>query len=478
MSKSDRDKQGVHATEVVGSRGPRHLSALLRACFPDGVTHSIPRLLVFLPCALLILMLFPHAARAMDAGTGHISGQLLNGSRNNAPVANQSVTLQIAQNNSARDLVTLTTDSQGRYAFSSLESDSSVQYAVYTLYQGAQYVTDLIDLSKTANQQVNLTVYDATTDSSNLAVVQTDILIDKPGSQTGNVTVSESFVFENLGLTTYVGSLDATKGKPNALLFSLPSGAHYLTLDESFNGYKNTQVDTGFASTAAVPPGTSSFSFSFQVPYTGTSMQFSYQAVYPTVAFSLLTPVDVRTTPLGQGLTDQGTSNTQSGVYQLFAAQTLGAGKSVSVQLAGLPRLIATTPVQQAVNPSLIWLVVALIVLLALSGVGGYLYNARRRAARSRNQKQSASATRRSGEPAVSKKSASNKDALLKELLALDQTYEAGKLKKAAYQEQRARLKARLRNLLSEQDAAPFPDKGPGKRQMTNSGSSGNRGEK
>jgi hypothetical protein len=364
-------------------------------------------------------------------------------------VANQSVTLHMAQGNNSRDLITLTTDAQGRYSFSALESDSSVQYAVYTLYQGAQYLTNLIDLSKNADQQVNLTIYDATTSTTNLAVVQASILLDKPNAQGGLLTVSEDFYFENLGLTTYVGSLDASHGKPNALLFSLPSNARFLTLDDSFNGYNSIQVNTGFASNAAVPPGTSRFSFSFQVPYSSTNYQFSYQAVYPTVVLSVLTPLNILTTP--QGLTSQGPSNTQSGTYQLFKTQTLGAGKSVSLQLAGLPTPTKAVPSQEqtAINPGLIWLVVLLILLMALAGIGGYLYNTRRRRASSTKKKKAQIG--KNVAPAARKKTSVSKEDLLQDMLKLDKAYEAGTLKKAAYQEQRARLKARLRNLMSEE---------------------------
>ena len=53
-----------------------------------------------------------------------------------------------------------------------------------------------------------------------------------------------------------------------------------------------------------------------------------------------------------------------------------------------------------------------------------------------------------------SKRSEKNtQESLLQELLKLDKSYEAGKIKKAAYQDQRARLKARLRLLMDEQPA-------------------------
>lgn len=47
----------------------------------------------------------------------------------------------------------------------------------------------------------------------------------------------------------------------------------------------------------------------------------------------------------------------------------------------------------------------------------------------------------------------SQQQALLQELVDLDRAYEAGKLKKAAYQEQRAKMKARLRALIIEEEA-------------------------
>ena len=422
------------------------------------------RVLTFLICALLLFLLFPQAtAHAASASTGHISGKLLDGSSNNAPVVNQKVVLQLAENNTARDLITLTTDAQGNYAFSALQSDSSVQYAIYTLYQGAQYTTDLIDLSKSADQQVNLTVYDATTSTENLAVVQTSILLDKPSAQTGTLTVSEDFFFENLGKTTYVGQVDASHGKPNALSFSLPAGAKFLTLGAGFDGYTGTQVNTGFATNAAVLPGTSRFSFSFQVPYSGTSYHFTYKALYPTVNLSLLTPTNIQTTP--EGLNPKGPTNTQSGTYNMYQGLKLSANTSIQAQLDGLPTPVKATPQQSAsLNPALLWLVALLIVLLALTGIGGYLYNTRRRKVASSRSKQNTQ-TRKSTAtaPPARKKGAppTTREALLQELLELDKAYEARKLKKAAYYEQRARIKARLRELMGERAEGKQMEKRP-----------------
>lgn len=385
------------------------------------------------PYASASALVARHTSGSLPAA-GRITGQLLDGSRHNAPVASQRVTLQMAQGNTARDLLSLETDVQGRYAFGGLQSDASVQYAIYTLYQGAQYVTDLVGLEKKPLQQVNLTVYDATTASANLAVVQASILLAKPNPQSGLLTISEDFFFENLSLTTYVGRLDASGGRPNALLFSLPSGARFLSLAAGFDGYNTIQVDGGFASNAAVPPGTSEFSFSFQVPYSGTDYRFIYRALYPTLSLALLTPTNLLTTP--QGLTSQGPTNTSSGTYQMFLVKTLRANGSVGAQLAGLPAR-AKSVAPATFNVQLLWLVGLLCVLLLLSGAGGYAYVARKRP-------QIRSGSARGGK----KKRVTTKDALLRDLLELDTAYEAGRLTRAVYRERRERVKARLRRLV------------------------------
>src|SRR5713101_1756989 len=244
----------------------------------------------------LILSLFSlsTSARAITkTDTGHIYGQLLDGTKRNAPVAGQSVTLQMAQGDNARDLTNDTTDVHGRFSFNGLNTDKTINYALYTLYHGAQYYTDLIDLSTKPVQQINLTIYDATTSVANIAIVQANVLIDKIDAQNSLITISENFFFENLGTTTYVGSLQANGSKPNALRFSLPNNARNLSLRSGFDGYQVIQVDPGFATDAALPPGSSQFAFSFQVPYTTSSYDFRYTIVYPTVNLSLLVPLNI-----------------------------------------------------------------------------------------------------------------------------------------------------------------------------------------
>ncbi len=341
-----------------------------------------------------VLFLFPLSASAHAiTSTGRIYGQLLDGTKRNAPVAGQSVTLQMAQGDNARDLTHVTTDARGMFSFSGLNTDKTINYALYTLYQGAQYYTDLIDLSTKPVQQINLTIYDATASIANIAVVQANMLIDKADAQSSLITISENYFFENLGPTTYVGSLQANGSKPNALRFSLPKNARNLSLKSGFDGYQVIQVDPGFATDAAIPPGMSQFAFSFQVPYTTSSYDFSYTIVYPTVNLSLLVPLNMHAS--SAAMDSLGPVNANQSTFQQFNAKKLLPDSQIHVQLDGLPvSQHAANP--QPLNQNTLRIILAILFMLAIVSVTWFIYRLSRRQATNR-QKQTPQTSRRGG---------------------------------------------------------------------------------
>src|ERR1700736_281765 len=149
--------------------------------------------LTFLPSiiltCLIIILFSPASGHAGSAGlltgSGRIFGQLLNGTNKNAPVVGQKVILQIAQGDTASDLTSVTTDAHGTFSFSGLDTSKTINYAVYTNYEGAQYFTNLVDLSTQGARQVNLTIYEATTSTANIAVVSATVLLHEPDAQKG-----------------------------------------------------------------------------------------------------------------------------------------------------------------------------------------------------------------------------------------------------------------------------------------------------
>lgn len=420
------------------------------------ILTTLAFLFSFLSLAWLLLPAAPTRA-ASSAGTGTIRGHLVNGTHNKAPVAGQSVTLQMAQDGSARDLTTLKTDSQGAFLFTGLATSSTLKYAVYTRYQGAQYVSDLVDLSKQTVQQIELTVYDATSNSANLAVVQATILVHEPDASKGTFTVSEIYFFQNVGQTTYVGSLNASQGRPNALLFSLPQGARNVTLAQGFNGVEAVQVAGGFASDAAVPPGETQFSFSFEVPYQSSSYDFAYTFFYPTVQLSVLTPPALQAS--SGALPSKGLMTANSHPYLLLQNQNFRSGDQVHIKMQGLP--LGSGQSQNSgllLVPTWVWLIGGVLVMLVIIVLSSLFYNLfqRRREARRQGrqhaQKRSSSTRPEAAAPHARSKNeaeSSEQERLLHQLLELDKAFEAGQLKKAEYTEERARIKERLRVLMS-----------------------------
>ena len=451
--------------EKLANRAGAITCSMNRSLDKSGSYTAVALLSAFL--ALMFAFLLP-IPLAHAAASGRIYGQLLDGTKKNAPVVGQNVTLQMAQGNNASDVASIKTDAHGAFAFNGLDTAKTINYAIYTRYQGAQYYTNLIDLSTKAVQQVNLTVYEATSSSADIAIVQATVLLHEPDAQGGVLSISEVFFFKNVGTYTYVGSLDASKGKPDALRFALPPHARNVTLDKGFDGYQALQVDKGFATTAALPPGTSQFIFSFELPYTAAMYNLTYDVVYPTVQLSLLVPTDVNIN--ASTLASKGLITADQRPYRLYQAKDLLAGTAIKAQLQGLP-VVQSAPA--SLNQANIWLIAGLLSMLAILAVTWFLYRFTRRPARGAALKRFRSSsspvkTRSSAPPTPPDHSEDlmegqekkpgvathgQQQALLRELVELDKAYEAGKLKKAVYQERRARTKARLRTLMSEEKA-------------------------
>ncbi len=451
---------------------------LVIACL--SLALIIPAILI----VFLVVIIFsspPAHASATSSGNGRIYGQLLNGTKHNAPVAKQQVTLQLAEGNEAIDYATVTTGAQGSFSFSGLDTDKAISYTIYTNYEGAQYNTPFINLASKPLQQVNLTVYEATNSMANIAIVQATILLHAPDAQKGIVPVSELIIFRNLNNRTYVGSLNTSHGMPNALRFSLPHTAKNLSLSTGFNGYQAIQVDQGFATNAAVPPGDSQFGFTFDMPYTTSDYDFDYQILYPTIRLSMLIPVDIHAS--SDTLASAGPVTTDQQVLDVFGATALLPPKQVHVELEGLPvtNQPATAPASSsAFGSGIAWSWLILALLLMASAVLGtwFIYRSRRyptpailkkktqqrqreeiRAVQDTSddlkkkpsqQQGKKAATRAAQETADKVDKADKEQALLQELLDLDKAYEAGKLAKAEYRERRAKTKAQLRAIMSE----------------------------
>ncbi|GER87252.1 hypothetical protein KDW_14140 [Dictyobacter vulcani] len=393
---------------------------------------------------LSLLLVFWQNPVAYAAETGQISGRVLDLTNQRAPVANQLVTLQMAQGSNSRDVGSVKTDAQGKFSFTKLATDQTISYVLYTRFQNAQYISKAVTLNDKSSQVADVEVYEATTSTANVAIVQSTVLIRQADPSRGVLNVSQLFSFQNLDKKTYVGSLNASKGKPNALFFSLPAGVKNITLGNGFSGYQVLQVPEGFASDAALQPGTNEFSYSYEVPYSSSTYNFTYQTLYPTVVLSML--VDPGLHASSKDVTSSGVVNADNHAYHAFKSSVLPAHSRVTLALDGLvvPTANDNSP---SFNAGLIWLFVGLLVLVALVVMILFLVRARRK-------RQVSPAQQKITNTKAPEAEGSAEQTLLQELLALDKEYEAGKINQERYEKERNKTKARLRTLMSEKESA------------------------
>lgn len=420
------------------------------------ITSSIA-LSMLLTSLLTLLLFFGNASLAHAAPTdGQISGQVVDGSNKNAPVPDLNVTLQMAQNSTTNDVTSVKTDAKGKFTFQKVSTDQTISYVVYARYQDAQYVSNAVTLNNNPSQTITLQVYEEMHSTKNIAILQANVLVRNTDPSAGLITVSQVYSFDNLNPKTYVGSLNAGTGRPNALLFSLPSGVRNITLGAGFSGYQVLQVNTGFATNAALLPGMNDFSFSYQVPYTTSSYTLPYKTLYPTVSLSFL--IDPGLHASSRELKSAGIVNSANQVYHSYTASTLAADSPVNITLQGLP-LSKNTAGSFSLDANAIWLIIGFLVVFALAVLitWGFYRSQRMRSSTS----QPSSESRESNVPGEiikgrGKKTSSYADpeqALLHELLVLDNDHASGKISKAVYEEKRSKTKARLRLLMSEKES-------------------------
>ena len=137
-------------------------------------------------------------ATAESASVGSITGQISNGSGGSVPAGIQ-VTLH-GYDQSVQEVLTQTTstDKSGRYTFPRVDLSSAHSIMVSADYGGTTFHSDIVQ-GQAGSQPVNvpLTVYEATTDLTNLSVDRMHVFFDF--SNPGVVQVVQLYVITNSG---------------------------------------------------------------------------------------------------------------------------------------------------------------------------------------------------------------------------------------------------------------------------------------
>lgn len=394
-----------------------------------------------------------HAAPALrrDAG-GSITGTVVNGTHGNAPVAGQTVTLQVSvQQGKPQTAATTTTDARGQFSFTGLDASGASAYNLDARYQSGDFGSGAITFDSGAAQQVTFPVYDTTSSDATLSVSVATVLFSEPNKQAGTIPVGEFISFKNTGRTAYVGTTAPANGMPMGLLrFALPANATNLTVGQGFANTQVIQVGSGFGATATVPPGTTQFAFVFDVPYTSTDYLFSFKAEYATDSVVVLIPTDMLTD--ARDFTAKPPVDALGQKYQLLQANNVKSGAQLATRLWNLP-----LPGEQP-DLDFRWLVALAGVLALLLALFLGLYLKRGNLAVALGLLPASALAPQSAAPAgnsARRETEAERKRLLKSLLALENQHTAGDVDGEMYRRRRTELRDRLKALLLAERDGP-----------------------
>ena len=324
----------------------------------------------------------------------------------------------------------------GSYRFDNVEVISGRTFMATVQYLNVPFTSDPLHAAElTPGQEASLPISltDVTNDPDGLSVQRMHVFFDF--TQPGVVQVAELFIIDNPGEKAVVPT-DA--GVP-VVVFSLPEGAQELSFQDGELGGRFVQTDQGFGDMTPIRPKEQlQILFGYTLPYAG-EQSLSIPMTMPVDSTVVMVPSGGVSVESAQ-LIPAGERSVDGTNIQLFTANGLAKGSTLDVTLTGQPsgNVPAGTPgALSGTNEMVIGIGIFGVVLIA---AGVWLY-------RQRRHNGLVAVAEGLDELELPLEVEENPEALLDAIVALDDLYQAGELPEAAYQQRRADLKERLRQI-------------------------------
>lgn len=351
---------------------------------------------------------------AAAAGDGVIQGKVANMTPGGAGVGGIEITLHTYQRETDQGQSKTTTDAEGLYRFSALNTEPEYSYGITLTYQDAYYVSDLVAFEADPTVSLDLAVYDATSSPDGVRFSQSHTVVQTQGS---DIMVLEVYVVENGGLRTYVGSqLVPELNRKETIRFSLPAGAGPVTPRNGLlDGYIAIQGNE-LVDTLAVPPGETQIAFSY--PVSGQQgILFQKRFEFPTDLFNLLVE-DAGLTVEAQSMSPAPPADIQGVSYLRYDALNIAPGATISFAVSAPP----AQGTGKGTGAAFKWALAGVLAVALAAGLGYSL-------------------TRR---PAPARVARDSRMDILVAIARLDEDFEAGRVPEASYRRSREKLMARL----------------------------------
>jgi hypothetical protein len=318
-------------------------------------------------------------------------------------------------------------DSKGNYGFKDVETPQERVFLIITSWGGVEYQSDPVVVSNGTNvYSIPITIYEKTNDLNLLTFNQVHLIFDQASPD--NIQVTELFIATNPSKQVVVVPSDGTTipfihtpEKVGNLQFQLSQGS--------------TQLLNATGGFAMLPGADKQYGFiaSYTLPY-GNSLKFSQPFSLPVSSLTVFIPKGMRLR--GEQLTDAGPQDIQGKSYQLFQANNMVTGSSLTLTLSGKPGGTTGTPISRQT-----WVLIGISVVgILLIGLGIYLYL--------RDLKRLKREDEANLEDVNKDALGDDRDSIMDAMITLDDQYKAGEIPKEAYEQRRMELKGRLKELL------------------------------
>jgi hypothetical protein len=320
----------------------------------------------------------------------------------------------------------------GTYRFENISLAENRAFLVTMEYSATSYNSEFVVVQPGVTEyDLPIMVFDTTNDASSLVVDRLHMFFDF--TRPDVVQVIQLLVISNPGNRT----ITSPDGGP-VLSIDLPNGAQNLQFQDGVLGERYLETEKGFADTFAVPPGQGKYQllYAFEIPYERKA-DLVQQFPLAMDAIIVMIPED-GVSIRSDSLQEAGTRDVEGQLLRLYTGGSLASGTPLKLTLSGRPGGSALV----AGETSTTGLVIGLGVLGATLLIAGvWLYRRSQGEPAEDDVDDELEAAEEEGD------AGSDANTLMDAIIALDELYAAGKLPEAAYQERRAALKARLKEL-------------------------------
>ena len=306
-------------------------------------------LLIVLSCLGLFLALTGSAplAHTDDGETLSIRGKVVNGTDGFTAPAGLVVLMLITGpdgtlTGTGQAPVIYTDDGpDGSFAFDDVERVAGGAYTLSVDYDSVFYGLTLT--SEDLDGEQVITIYEPTEDAQ-IMVVDRQVMVITGFDVSQRVATATEFVrFTNPTDRTLKPNLETARpGMFSFMRFALPPDAANVTVQSNLRGGEVISVGTGFALTAAVPPGEHSVDFAYTFPYEGGSVAYRNSLPQGAGIFQILVPDRWEDIEIS-GLDPRQPIGIQEGVYRAWEGRNIPAPSpdnagGVELEFDGLPQ--------------------------------------------------------------------------------------------------------------------------------------------